>query len=375
MSAAVTAGMHVNQYDIGNAFLEANIDCIIIMRFPPGLRTKDANGDEHVLILLKALYGTKQAPSMFNKRYCAFMESVSLPFTQSSNDPTLFVCRVGKHLMYVINWVDDIVVCTTSNSLKAEFDNLLRNEFKKITGGEQIQWFLKAEFKYDKKRKAMSISQNQLIMKAVLAMDINTDIIDASTERLNVGTEKCKLRPCANSDLLNKDDATQYRSCVGILMWIFCLTRPDIGFTLIQCSRFVSRPGVQHMHELKKLCKYMYQTRNDTLNYNHNVGNTPVHDKIGAKPHVITGASDCGYASNYDLTSTGAYQIFDGGNPVSWKVYILKQHLWSVFAGELSVHSELARETTFCKRVAADLHHKQQEPSVLYCDFSQTCLH
>ena len=98
--------------------------------------------------------------------------------------------------------------------MKIEFDNLLRKEFKKITGGNQVHWFLKAEFKYDRKRKAMSISQNQLIMKAVLSMDIDTADIDASAEnnqqKINVGTEKCKLRPCADTEILNRDDARQY---------------------------------------------------------------------------------------------------------------------------------------------------------------------
>lgn len=84
--------------------------------------------------------------------------------------------------MYTISWVDDIIVYSTSSSIETEFGNLLRKEFKRISGGDQIQWLLKAEFKYDRKRKEMSVSQNELITKAILSMDINTDDIDASTE-------------------------------------------------------------------------------------------------------------------------------------------------------------------------------------------------
>lgn len=95
------------------------------------------------------------------------------------------------------------------------------------------------------------------------------------------------------------------------------------------------------------------------------------------KPHTLTGASDYGYAANFDLTSNGSYMILDGSNLISWKAFIIKQHVRSIFEGELIAQSELVivREVVHGKRISNDLGYTQNSPTTLYCDNSTTQIH
>ena len=65
---AIAAGkkLHLDHYDVANAFTQSNIDAEIYVEAPPGNFTpKDQNGRPKVLKLKKALYGTKQASRLW----------------------------------------------------------------------------------------------------------------------------------------------------------------------------------------------------------------------------------------------------------------------------------------------------------------------
>jgi hypothetical protein len=80
------------------------------MHQPPGY--KDRNHPNYVCKLDKSIYGLKQAPRAWYACLCNKMEQLS--FTPSKGDTSLFYYNKGRHTMFVLVYVDDIIVASSS---------------------------------------------------------------------------------------------------------------------------------------------------------------------------------------------------------------------------------------------------------------------
>ena len=70
---------------------------------------------DHVCRLNKSLYGLKQAPHAWYSRFAAYL--LSLGFTEAKSDTSLFVFRRGDDMIYLLLYVDDIVLTASSVGL------------------------------------------------------------------------------------------------------------------------------------------------------------------------------------------------------------------------------------------------------------------
>lgn len=77
---------------------------------PPGY--EDRSRPNLVCKLDKALYGLKQAPRAWYARLCSKLES--LGFLPSKADTSLFYYNKGGHTLFVLVYVDDIIVASSS---------------------------------------------------------------------------------------------------------------------------------------------------------------------------------------------------------------------------------------------------------------------
>ncbi|GKA36909.1 retrovirus-related pol polyprotein from transposon TNT 1-94, partial [Tanacetum coccineum] len=106
------------QPDIQNAFLHGNLKEHVYMKQPPGFI--DPQRPDHVCLLHKSLYGLKQAPRAWFERLSKAL--FDLGFKGSKTDPSLFIYSRGDTLLYIMVYVDDIIV--TGNN-KGTTDNMI----------------------------------------------------------------------------------------------------------------------------------------------------------------------------------------------------------------------------------------------------------
>ena len=81
------------------------------MKQPPGFISKSAPA--HVCKLDKALYGLKQAPRAWYSRLCHKMQT--LGFVPSKSDTSLFIYNKSNTCIFVLIYVDDIIVTSSSD--------------------------------------------------------------------------------------------------------------------------------------------------------------------------------------------------------------------------------------------------------------------
>ena len=67
------------------------------------------------IALNKSLYGLKQAPRAWYSRFATFL--LTLGFTEAKSDTSLFIYRRGDETVYLLLYVDDIVLTASSQQL------------------------------------------------------------------------------------------------------------------------------------------------------------------------------------------------------------------------------------------------------------------
>jgi hypothetical protein len=111
LSLALSWNWVIHQLDVKNAFLHGTLTETIYCNQPTGF--VDAAHPDLVCRLNRSLYGLKQAPRDWYSRFAIYL--ASLGFVEAKSDTSLFIYRQGKDTVYLLLYVDDIVL-TASNA-------------------------------------------------------------------------------------------------------------------------------------------------------------------------------------------------------------------------------------------------------------------
>lgn len=112
LSIVVSKGWNLWQLDILNTFLHGILQEDVFMLQPS--RFHDEKHPNHIYRLKKSLYGLKQFPRDWFKRLRDFILQVG--FTKGLFDSSLFINNRDEICTYLLIYVDNIVVTSSSNS-------------------------------------------------------------------------------------------------------------------------------------------------------------------------------------------------------------------------------------------------------------------
>jgi transposase InsO family protein len=137
LAIAVHFNWPIRQLDISNAFLHGKLQEDVYMTQPQGFVHPEFPG--HVCKLHKAIYGLKQAPrAWFNRLSDSLLE---FGFIQSLVDSSLFLYHQGTTHLFILIYVDDILITGTHGSIISSLLDKLRTEFALKDLGE-LNYFL-----------------------------------------------------------------------------------------------------------------------------------------------------------------------------------------------------------------------------------------
>jgi histone deacetylase 1/2 len=186
------------------------------MRQPPGY--EDERRPHYICKLDKALYGLKQAPRAWYSRLSS--QLISFGFIASKSDISLFIYHKSNITIFMLIYVDDIIVVSSSQTATDSLLKDLSKEFALKDLGD-LHFFLGIEVK--------QVNDGLVLNQAKYAKDILS----------RVGMLSCKGSPTPLSSsekitahegtLLGPEDSTKYRSMVGALQYL-TLMRPDISY-------------------------------------------------------------------------------------------------------------------------------------------------
>nr|GFC13132.1 hypothetical protein [Tanacetum cinerariifolium] len=172
----------LEQLDVKTAFLHGNLKEVIYMRQPPGYE----QGNK-VCLLKKSLYGLKQSPRQWYRRFDEYM--LSNGFKRSSYD-----------------------ICVYYRSYAT-------GEAKKILGMEIVR---------DRSRKILRVSQFGYVSKILnnFRIDNRKSVQMPLGGHFKLSLKDYPIRDC-DVEMMSK---VQYANAVGSLMYLMVCTRPDIAY-------------------------------------------------------------------------------------------------------------------------------------------------
>lgn len=334
--------LFIEQMDVETAFLNGHVRSEVFINQPKGYETQD----NKVFKLQKALYGLRESPRVWYDCFNKFIEKLS--FVRSNYDYCLYVNGTSKDSIYILIFVDDLLICCKDESKIKEIKNKLMERFAMKDLGK-VKSYIGIDIDYSDDRKIMTLSQSKYIESLAVKYSLeNTRLYDTPMET-NLKLEKAS----------EVDDSLKYRNIIGELLYISTGTRPDIAFSVNYLSRYQNCYNQTHYKYAMRILKYLYKTKDLKLTYSDNV-NTEILDCM----------VDSDYAGdNIDRKSTTGFVIRLFNNLIFWKTH--KQSTvtkCSTFA-EYTAMSEAVTEILFIRNLLIESFNvKFDKPVKLYED-------
>jgi len=147
-----------------------------------------------------------------------------------------------------------------------------------------------------------------------------------------------------------------YRATVGSLQYL-SLTRPDISFAVNKLSQFMHQRTSDHWDLVKRLLRYLCGTLNEGV---------VIHRHSQVALHAFF---DADWAGNKDdFSSTSAYIVYLGRNPISWSSKKQTTIARSSTEAEYRSVAATAAELNWVCFLLTDLGLKLPVAPVIYCD-------
>ncbi|KAG6590646.1 Retrovirus-related Pol polyprotein from transposon TNT 1-94 [Phytophthora cinnamomi] len=125
----------------------------------------DEDHPDYVCKLKQSLYGLKQSPRMWNKTIDEFM--LKLGFTKCESDHCVYVKRDGHSMIFVVIYVDDLILASNDDELMESTKRALSKRFEMTDLGE-LTYFLGMEIKNDLESGKVTMRQTKFL-KSILS--------------------------------------------------------------------------------------------------------------------------------------------------------------------------------------------------------------
>ncbi|XP_074363905.1 uncharacterized protein LOC141704579, partial [Apium graveolens] len=216
LALAAKENWEVHHLDVKTAFLNGEINEEVFVKQPEGYVKR---GREHLVYkLLKALYGLRQAPRAWYSKLNKCLEG--LGFVRCAYEQTVYTRHVGKEVLIVGVYVDDLLV-TGSNTVQIkEFKEQMAKSFDMSDMGKLTYY---------------------------LGIEVSKEILNKDEEGMPV-------------------DSTNFKSMIGGLRYLV-QTRPDLPYSAGIVSRFMERPTLMHQNAVKRILRYVKGTMDLGLVY------------------------------------------------------------------------------------------------------------
>jgi histone deacetylase 1/2 len=313
------------------------------MQQPPGY--EDKLHPNCVCKLDKALYGLKQAPRAWYSRLCHKLEQ--LGFISSKGDTSLFFYRKGNITIFVLVYVDDIILASSSQEATTAFLRDLERDFSLKDLGD-LNYFFGIQVKRDKD--GLVLSQERY------ATDVLQRVNMSDCKPISTPLSTTKKLSLHDGEKLGPEDSRRYRSIVGALQYL-TLTHPDLSFAINKVCQFLHSPTVILWSTVKRILRYMKGTITSGL-------------QIRKSPASFVSAfADADWVGcPNDRRSTGGFAVFFGPNLVSWTTRKQATVSRSSTEAEYKAITNATAEVMWIKKLLTELKVSHPSSARLWCD-------
>ena len=323
-------GYKSRQVDYVQAFPQAPLeDEEVFMEIPAGFYHKDSDSTKnYALRLKKNLYGLKQASFNWNELLKAGL--LKQGFKQSQIDPCLYI----KNNIICVIYVDDTIFFAPDASIIDNEINSLKSNGFELTDEGEVDSFLGIKSTHSENGD-FTMSQPALIDSIIQLLGLQHDSKKHKTPAVHPPLQPYKSHP-------KSTETWSYRSAIGMLTYLARNTRPDIEYAVHMCARFQSDPRTPHYNAVKRIGRYLLQTRDKGITF------SPSTDLSKLECYV-----DADFAGAYNkdnshdpnsVRSRSGCVIMYGNCPITWFSRLQSEIALSSTEAEYIALSTAARE-------------------------------
>lgn len=337
--------MKVRHVDIKTAFLYGDIDAEIFMKQPKGYITP---GKENFVCKLNhSLYGLKQSARCWNIRINKVL--IDAGFRRGKTEPCLYVRGSEDSIVYVLIYVDDVVIASKNNEEVEDIIQILKSQFE-ITDLGDLRLYLGIEVTFESG--IYYLSQEEYIDKILEIYNLQ----DAKISSIPMDPGYLKLN---SNDMINNNNI--YRKAIGSMLYISNNTRPDIAVAISILSRKINNPNNDDWTELKRVMKYLKGTKDLKL-------------CVGSKSELhLKGFADADWAGDLnDRKSTSGFIFKLGDAVISYASRKQQNVTLSSTEAEFVSLAEASQEFLWLSQLMKEFEINIQNPIIF--EDNQSCL-
>lgn len=300
---AILNNMQLRQLDIRTAFMRGEVDQEVYVLPPSHLEELGITlcWGLQALRLQKGLYGLKQVPNLWHRKWVYIMEIMG--FSSLTSDSCVYV----SENIWIVLYVDDIIVVAPEGHSIDDIVGKLREHFDVRDLGSLHHFF---GISFVRNGNSGYLSQEHYVESVLnhFGMSSCKPVKTPLCTGLQVGTSS----PQADEKI--------YREIIGALWYLSTRTRSDIGAAVAILARYVSSPLDIYMVGVKRILRYLR-------------GSSAFHLQLTPSSSDVLMYADSDWGGDIlDRKSTSGYVIQFGGLSVSWKT--VKQKLVALSSTE-----------------------------------------
>jgi hypothetical protein len=262
-------GWYMGSLDYSQAYLNADIDELCVMRAPVAVREFNDQGKEYYWRMKKAIYGHPKASRLWAD--CLHKKLVELGYEQFLTDQCVYgqwknwdISQIRNNqipqassFIFLLIHSDDIIIVSHDEDIMNAAKRELLAVFEGTDNGN-LSSFCGVEVKQTEGR--ISLCMEYYWNKLMKKFEVNEDEIESSPIKTKIKRSECPKEP--DETLKNK-----YLQIIGSIIYGYTHCRLDLAFPVNVLTRIMHSPAEQHFNLLKKLLHYINGTKNWTLNY------------------------------------------------------------------------------------------------------------
>jgi hypothetical protein len=262
-------GWFMGSLDYSQAYLNANIDEVCVMRAPISVREYSQRGKEYYWLLKKAIYGHPKASRLWAE--CLHSKLVELGYTQFLTDQCVYgkwqkwdpntindnKIPEGSSFIFLLIHSDDIIIVSHNQTTMVDEKAELLQAFAGTDNGN-LSSFCGVEIRTNERQ--VSLSMEYYWDKLMRKFHVQEDEIENSPLKTKIKRSECPAEP-------DEKMKNSYLQIIGSIIYGYTHCRLDLAFPVNMLTRIMHSPAEQHYNLLRKLLHYINGTKNWTLNY------------------------------------------------------------------------------------------------------------
>ncbi|UYV73254.1 hypothetical protein LAZ67_10002363, partial [Cordylochernes scorpioides] len=300
LSLCALLDMEMIQLDVKSAFLNGDLEEELYMEQPQGYENPDF--PNHVCSLQKSIYGLKQSPRMWNKKFHEFL--IKFDLKPSISDSCVYTMKCKQAYILLAIYVDDCLICSVNKQHLDDIVQYLNSNFEIKTF--TADYFLGLQIYRDRTTKMLFLHQASYIERTLEHYNLlEIKLQSVPSDPYSKLTKEMCPKDDQEIEEMNK---IPYRQTIGSLMYLMTGTRPDIAYAVSRVSQFMNNPGPSHWTAVKKIFGYLKATKNIGICFGGSSCTTS-----------LIGFSDADFAGDLDTRkSTTGYVFMLNNGPISW---------------------------------------------------------